>query len=163
MVCLVDDDNLEALFGCHVDLLRLSNLLEKVLHDNTVVVAHITRCYLEMVVGWDDVEFELAVARCLEDSTVDLDLLYTRAVECAKSCCDSCLLARSGRAVDQKMWEVSALRLRPCQSYFAITLRAKLLTNDLRRSDRSWWYVSVSRERGRCLSTRRAMLVRFDM
>jgi hypothetical protein len=32
-------------------LLRLSNLLEKVLHDNTVVVAHITRCYLEMVVG----------------------------------------------------------------------------------------------------------------
>jgi hypothetical protein len=51
MVCLVDDDNLEALFGGYVDLLCLSNLLQKVLNDNAVVVANIARCYLEMVVG----------------------------------------------------------------------------------------------------------------
>jgi hypothetical protein len=138
MVCLIDDDNLEALFGGHVDLLCLSNLLEKVLDNNTVVVANITRCYLEMVVGRDDVELELAVARCLEDSTVDLDLLYTWAVKCAKGCCDSCLFARSGGSIDQKMWEVSTLRLQKCQFHFAITSEMELLTNDLRRSDRSW-------------------------
>jgi hypothetical protein len=51
MVCLVDDDNLEALFGGYVDLLCLSDFFEKVLDNNAVVIANITRCYLEMVVG----------------------------------------------------------------------------------------------------------------
>ena len=111
MVGLVDDDNLEALLGCHIDLLRLSNLLEKVLYDNTVIVAYIARCYLEMVVGRHDVELEFAVARCLEDSTVDLYLFHTRTVECAESSCDSCFFARAGRSIDQKMREVSALCL----------------------------------------------------
>ena len=74
-----------------------------------------------MAVGRDNVELELAVTRCLEDSAVDLDFLYTSTVERAKGCRDSCLLACSRGTVDEKMREVSALRLRGCQSYFAVT------------------------------------------
>jgi len=92
-----------------------------------------------MVVGRDDVELELAVARCLKDSAVDLNFLYTSAVEFAKSCCDSRLLAGSGRTVDQKMWEVSALRLEGVSPTSpSLQERGWLLTNDLRRSDKSW-------------------------
>ena len=41
MVGLIDDNDLEALFGCQIDLLCLRNFLEEVLDDDAVVVADV--------------------------------------------------------------------------------------------------------------------------
>jgi hypothetical protein len=41
MIGLIDDDDLEALFGCQIDLLCLRNFFEEILNDDTVVVAHV--------------------------------------------------------------------------------------------------------------------------
>ena len=81
-ICLIHHDHLEALLCAEIDLLRLRDLLEQLLHDDAVVVAHVRRCDLEMVHGRHDVEFELAVRRGLEDARVDLDLLRAGAEEC---------------------------------------------------------------------------------
>lgn len=62
MVGLIDYDHLEALFRRQIYLLRLGDFLEQVLNDHAVVVADIGWCDFEVVVGGDDVEFELAVA-----------------------------------------------------------------------------------------------------
>ena len=41
MIGLINDHNLETLFGVQIDLLRLRDFLEEILHDNTVVVSNI--------------------------------------------------------------------------------------------------------------------------
>ena len=123
MVCLIDDDNLEALLCAQVDLLCLRHFLEEVLHHHSVVVADIRRCDLEVVYGCDDVEFELAVRGRLEDAGVDLDLLDTRAVEFFERCNDTRLLACPRRSIDQKMGEVTALCLDCCVSSRKLRMR----------------------------------------
>lgn len=80
VVGLVDDHDLELLPGRLIDLLCLGHLFEQVLYDNSVIVAHIGRCYLEVIDRSDDVEFELAAAARLEDAGVDLDFLDTGTV-----------------------------------------------------------------------------------
>jgi len=64
-----------------------------------------------MEVGGYDVEFELPVAGRLEDTSIDLDLLYTRSVQCSQCRGDTSLLACSRRTVDEEVWEVSTLSL----------------------------------------------------
>lgn len=75
MVGFVDDDNLEALTSGNVHLLRLRNLLQQLLDDDTVIVADIGRGDFEVINRGHDVELELAVAARLEGARVDLDLL----------------------------------------------------------------------------------------
>ena len=59
-VGFVDDDDFEALFGVHVDLLGLRDFFEEFLDDDAVVVADIAGGDFEVVDGGDDVEFEFA-------------------------------------------------------------------------------------------------------
>jgi hypothetical protein len=125
VVCLIDDDDLEALLCAQVDLLGLRHFFEQILHHHSVVVADIRRCDLEVVYGCDDVEFELAVRGCLEDTGVDLDLLDTRAVEFFERCYDTRLLACTRRSIDQKMREVTALCLDCCVSSRKVRMRQK--------------------------------------
>lgn len=80
MIGLVDDNDLELLLGRLVDLLGLGDLFEQVLDDNSIIVPDIRRCYLKMVNGGYDVEFQLAIASRLENSSIDLDLLNAGAV-----------------------------------------------------------------------------------
>lgn len=110
-----------------------------------------------MVDGRDDVEFELAVAGRLEDSVVDLDFLDAGAVQFLERCDCACFLARAGGAVYQEVWKVAALGLGVLDEVGEG--HDRLITRDLNRAERSWWYESVSRDRGRSLSTRRAILV----
>ena len=66
MVGFVDHDDFEALFGCQIDLLGLSDFFEKVLNYDSIVLCHIGGSDLEMVVAGDYIEFELTVAEaCL--------------------------------------------------------------------------------------------------
>jgi hypothetical protein len=64
-----------------------------------------------VVYGSDDVEFEFAVRRGLEDARVDFDLLDTRTVELFQRGDYARFLPRAGRAIDEKMWEVTTLCL----------------------------------------------------
>ena len=41
MVSLIDDDDLEALLSCEIDLLGLRNFFEEVLNDDAVVIAYV--------------------------------------------------------------------------------------------------------------------------
>lgn len=41
MIRLIDDHDLETLFGVQINLLRLCDFLEKILHNNTVVVSDV--------------------------------------------------------------------------------------------------------------------------
>ena len=41
VVGLIDDNNLEALLGCQIDLLCLRNFFEEVLDDDAIIVADI--------------------------------------------------------------------------------------------------------------------------
>ena len=43
----------------------LRDFFEKVLNDDTIIIANVGWCDLEVVVGRDDVEFEFAVAKNL--------------------------------------------------------------------------------------------------
>lgn len=111
MVGFVDNDNFESLFRCCVDLLRLRNLLEKILYDHTVVVAHVTRCNFEVIYGGDNIEFELSIRSSLENACVDLDLFDTGAVQFFQRSYNPGLLASARGSVDEQMWEISALSL----------------------------------------------------
>jgi hypothetical protein len=111
MIRLINHDDLEALLGGQIDLLRLSNFLQKLLHDNTIIVPHIRRCDFEMVHRGDDVEFEFAVCARLEDAGVDFDLFDTWSVEFFKGCDYPSLLARAGGTVDEEVREIPALSL----------------------------------------------------
>lgn len=95
MIRLVDHDNLESLLRGEIDLLRLRDLLEQLLHHDPVVVAHIGGGDLEVVDRGDDVEIELAVAGRLEDSGVDLDLFDSRTEEFLEGRDDAGFLARA--------------------------------------------------------------------
>jgi hypothetical protein len=64
-----------------------------------------------VVYGSDDVEFEFAVRRGLEYARVDLDLLDTWTVELFQRGDDARFLPGTGRTIDEKMWEVTALCL----------------------------------------------------
>ena len=127
MVGFVDHAHLEALLGRQIHLLRLGDFFEQILDDDAIVVANVRRRDLEVVVGRDDVEFQLAIAirlisggvertlpscSCspsrLEDPAVYLDLLHARPVQRPQGGSDSSLLAGSGRAIDQQMREVTA-------------------------------------------------------
>ena len=112
MICLVDDDDLEALLCAEVDLLGLRDFLEQILHHYSVVVPDIGGRDLEVVYGGDDVELEFAVRRGLEDARVDLDLLDTGTVHLLERCDDARLFACARRAVYEEMWKVTALCLR---------------------------------------------------
>lgn len=61
-----------------------------------------------MVYRRDDIEFELPVAACLEDSGIDLDLLHARTIELFKSCDYAGLLSSSGGTIDEEVRKVSA-------------------------------------------------------
>lgn len=65
-----------------------------------------------MVDGGYNIEIELAIRRGLEDASVNFDLFDTGAVEFFQCRYDSGFLARSGGAVDKKVWKVAALRLK---------------------------------------------------
>jgi hypothetical protein len=67
-----------------------------------------------VVYGSDDVEFELAVRRGLEDACVDLDFFDTRAVEFFQRSDDARLLSCTGGSVHEEMWKVAALCLYIC-------------------------------------------------
>ena len=84
MISLINDDHLESLLRVQVDLLRLGDLLEQVLDDDTVEVPDVSRCDFQVVDRGDDVELELAVRGGREDARVDLDLLHAGAVELAE-------------------------------------------------------------------------------
>lgn len=111
VVGLVDDHDLESLFGGLVDLLSLGHLLQEILYHDSVVVTNIGRRDLEVVDRGDDVEFEFAVACGLENACVDLDLLDSRTIELFQCGYDPCLLASSRGAVDEKVREISTLGL----------------------------------------------------
>ena len=81
MVRLINHNHLEALLCAQVDLLCLRDLFQQILHNYSVVIADIRRRDLEVVDRGDNVEFEFAVARGLEDACVDLYLFNTGAVE----------------------------------------------------------------------------------
>jgi hypothetical protein len=68
MIRLIDNHDLEALPSCLVNLLRLSDFLQQVLHHETIRGADIRRRDLEVIDGCDDVELELSVRGCLEDT-----------------------------------------------------------------------------------------------
>jgi hypothetical protein len=116
---LVDDHYFELLLGRLVHLLSLRDLLQKVLHNNPVVVSNVGRGDFEMIVGRDDVELELPIASGLENPSVDSDLLHAWAVELLQGRYYPRLLSRSGRAVDEEMGEIAALGL-PIVSYLSM-------------------------------------------
>lgn len=111
VICLIDDNDLEALFRTQIDLLRLRNFLEQVLHDHSVVVSDIGRCDFEVVNGCDNIEFEFTVRGGLEDASINLDFLDSWAVEFFEGCDYTCLLACTRRAIDKEMGEITALCL----------------------------------------------------
>ncbi len=80
MVGFIDHDNLEPLPRGLIHLLCLGHFFQQFLNYDAVVVSNVGRGDLEVVDGGDNVEFELAVAGCLEDSRVNLDLFNTGAV-----------------------------------------------------------------------------------
>lgn len=65
-----------------------------------------------MIYRGNNVEFEFAVRGRLEDTRVNLDFLDTGPIEFFERRNNARLLACSGRAVYEEMWEVTALRLR---------------------------------------------------
>ena len=139
MVGLVDHDNLELLLGRLVDLLCLRYLFEEVLDDHSVVVSDIGWCNFEMVDRGDDVELELPVAACLEDTCIDLDLFHAGSVQLLQSRDNSCLFAGTGWSIDEKVGEVTALGLRVLgvrEGTFAKVV-PEPLTSERNRSDRS--------------------------
>lgn len=93
MVGLVDHNDFESLFGGLIDLLCLSDFLEQVLDDDTVIVADIGWCDFKVVYRGHDIEFEFAVAAGLKNPRIDLDLFYTGAVELFQCSDDASLLA----------------------------------------------------------------------
>lgn len=111
MISLVDDHDLESLLGALVDLLRLGDLLQQVLHHHSVVIAYVGRRDLHVVDRGDDIELEFPVGGGLEDPRVDLDLLDTRAVKLLERGNNASLLTRTRWSVDQQVREVSALSL----------------------------------------------------
>lgn len=111
MVRLIDNDDLEALSRAEVDLLCLRDFLEQVLDDDAVVVSDVRGRDFEVVDGGDNVEFELAVRRGLEDARVDFDLFDAGAVELFEGGDDACFLACSRGAVDEQVGKVTALCL----------------------------------------------------
>lgn len=113
VIGLVDDDDLEPLLRREIDLLGLRDLLQKFLDHDAVIVADVGRCDLKVVDGRDDVELQFPVTRRLEDSSVDLDLLDSGAVQFLQCCDYAGFLARAGRSVDEEVREVSALSLTP--------------------------------------------------
>lgn len=98
---------LEAMPGCLINLLRLCNLLEDVLDNETIVASSITAKRkarisnklsiqqtsnspwrkLNVVVGTDYVDVDLALAWVQEDALVDLELreVSTRVSDCSVS------------------------------------------------------------------------------
>lgn len=111
MVRLVNYNDLEPLPRVLVHLLCLRYLLEQILDDHPVVIAHVRRGDFEVVHRGDDVELELAVAAGLEDAGVDLDFLDACAVEFFEGCYDACLFAGARGAVEEEVGEVAALGL----------------------------------------------------
>lgn len=111
VVRLIDDHDLEALLGRLVDLLRLRHLLEEVLDDDAVVVAHVGGRDLLVVHRGDNVELELAVAARLEDARVNLDLLHAGPVELLQGGHDSRLFSGARGSVYEEMGKVAALCL----------------------------------------------------
>lgn len=80
MVCLIDNDYLEPLFGRLIYLLRLRYFFEKLLDNDTVVSPNIRWREFKVIYGGDDIEFELAVTAGLEHSSIYLDFLNTRSI-----------------------------------------------------------------------------------
>ena len=107
----VDDHDLELLLSRRIDLLRLRNLLEDVLDDDAVIVADVRGGDLEMVERGNNVELQLPVAACLEDTGIDLDFFYSGAEELLQRRNDSSLLAGAGWSVDKDMREIARLGL----------------------------------------------------
>lgn len=161
MVRLVDNNNFKPMFRCEIDLLRLGDFLEKFLDDDTIVVAYVGRRDFKVVYGGDDVEFELSVACCLEDSVVDLDSLDAGAIEFFEGGNCASFLACTGWSIHEKMWEITALGLRQRENELELDFKQMINfhTKDLNRAESSWWYESVSSDRGRSLSTSKAILL----
>lgn len=101
MVCLVDHYDFEPLLCRQIYLLGLCNFLEQLLYDISIVVSNVRWRYLQMVDRGDNVEFELAIGRGLEDSCVDFDLFDAGTVKFAEGCNDTSLLACSRWTVDK--------------------------------------------------------------
>ena len=72
----------------------------------------------------------------MEDTRINLDLLYTRAVEFFESSDDSCFLAGTRGAVYEEMREVAALSLQMTSESLYGYMQGKR-TRALRRSERS--------------------------
>ena len=139
MVGFVDHHDLEPLSCRHIDLLRLRNLLQEVLHHHSIIVSHIRWRDLKVVDRSDDIEFEFAVGRGLEDSGVDLDLLHSWPIQLLQRRHDPSLFPSPRGTIHEQMWKVSALRLGGLQvSNGAPAIRQGRLTRDWRRAERSW-------------------------
>jgi hypothetical protein len=91
----------------------------------------------------------------LEDAGVDFDLFDAGAVEGAEGAEDAGLFAGAGGAVEEEVGEVGGCGLGVLEPMW---ISGGKHTSDESRLESSGWYVSVSRERGRSLSTRSAML-----
>lgn len=126
MVGLVDDHNLEALLRALIDLLRLCHLFEKILHDNSVIVADIRWCDLEMVHRCDDVELKLSVGRCLENARVDLDLLNPWTIQFFQCGYNACLLSCARGAVYEQMGKVPTLSLYDTSTFVDLDMEKPL-------------------------------------
>lgn len=135
MIGLIDNHNLESLPCCLIDLLRLSDLLQELLHHHTIKIPDIGRRNLEVVDRGDDIELQFAIGGGLKDARVDLDLLNPRTVELFECCDYPSLLASSRRTVDQEVREISTL----CLQLSASTLSVKACkpTSDFNRVESS--------------------------
>lgn len=111
MVGLIDDHDFEFLLGRLIDLLCLCDLLQQILDNYPVMGANVRRCDFEVVDGCDDVELEFAVAACLEDSSVDLDLLHSRSIELFQRCYDSSFLSGARGTINEEMRKITTLSL----------------------------------------------------
>ena len=112
MVGLIDHDDFELLLCALINLLCLCNFFQQVLNNDSIIVPNVRRCNLKMVYRGDDVEFELAVASCLENARVDFDLFDSRSIQFLECRYNSSLFACTRGAINQKMREISTLCLR---------------------------------------------------
>ena len=101
MVCLIDHHDFESLLCALIHLLGLSDLLQEILDDYSIEIADIAWGNFEVVDRSDNVEFQFSIGCGLKYPRVDLDLLYTRAVQGTECCYYARLLAGTTGAVDE--------------------------------------------------------------
>ena len=113
LVELVDDDHLERLLLILVELLAASDLLDQLLHDDSVVVVGLARGHLQMI---ERAEHDAAAGRARTRTNLVLFLLApdlvhrVRVVKSLQHALGQSALAGARRAIEKDMREVVARR-----------------------------------------------------